>query len=142
MFKILGTLWYPCYLFYYTCVVVRKPVFAYAKTKALISCAVCEIKGADQLHSNPAADQRLCFHYIKSTLPLYFPNPKFQAPSHLLWLTAWFMSGLFGNTEDRFSCCKAYIPVILTANLAMTFAPAPSPRPTTFFTLKKKLFFY
>lgn len=25
---------------------------------------------------------------------------------------------------------------ILTANLAMIFAPAPSPKPTTFFTLK------
>ena len=39
------------------------------------------------------------------------------------------------------SLYTAYIRVILTANLAMTFAPAPSPRPTTFFTLKKEMVF-
>jgi len=27
-------------------------------------------------------------------------------------------------------------PLLLTANLAIILAPAPSPRPTTFFTLK------
>ena len=30
----------------------------------------CENKGADQLPGNRAADQRLCFHYIDSTIPL------------------------------------------------------------------------
>ena len=29
-----------------------------------------ENKGADQLHSKCEADQRLCFHYMKSTIPL------------------------------------------------------------------------
>ena len=29
---------------------------------------ICENKGADQLHSNCAADQSLCFHYIDSTI--------------------------------------------------------------------------
>ena len=32
------------------------------------------------------ADQRLCFRYTESTIPLHFLNPKFQGPSHLLWL--------------------------------------------------------
>ena len=50
--------------------VVRKPAFAYAKTKTQISFAVtCE------------ADQRLCFRYTDGTIPL---NPKFQASSHIL----------------------------------------------------------
>ena len=31
---------------------------------------ICEIKSADQLGSNHAADQRLCFRYIDSTFPL------------------------------------------------------------------------
>ena len=31
---------------------------------------ICENKGADQLRSNCAADQRLCFRYTDSTLPL------------------------------------------------------------------------
>ena len=38
---------------------MRKPAFS-----------ICKNKGADQLHSNCAADQRLCFHYIESTIPL------------------------------------------------------------------------
>ena len=32
-----------------------------------------------------SADQRLCFRYMNSTIPL-FPKPKIQASSHLLWL--------------------------------------------------------
>ena len=39
--------------------VVRKPVFY-----------IRENKDADQLHGNREADQRLCFHYIDSTIPL------------------------------------------------------------------------
>ena len=38
---------------------MRKPAFC-----------ICENKGADQLHSNCAADQRLCFRYIASTITL------------------------------------------------------------------------
>ena len=38
---------------------MRKPAFC-----------ICENKDADQLHGNREADQRLCFHYIDSTIPL------------------------------------------------------------------------
>ena len=38
---------------------LRKPAFC-----------ICEIKGADKLHGNRAADQRLCFRYIASTISL------------------------------------------------------------------------
>ena len=31
---------------------------------------ICENKDADQLRSDCAADQRLCFHYMDSTVPL------------------------------------------------------------------------
>ena len=31
---------------------------------------ICENKGADQLHGNREADQRLCFRYTDSTIPL------------------------------------------------------------------------
>ena len=44
---------------------------------------MCENKGADQLHSNCEADQRLCFRYMDSKIP-NFLHPKFQASSHLL----------------------------------------------------------
>ena len=46
---------------------------------------ICENKDADQLRSNCAADQRLCF-LIRIVHALYYLNPKFQASSHLLWL--------------------------------------------------------
>ena len=38
---------------------MRKPTFC-----------ICENKDADQLHGNRKADQRLCFRYIDSTIPL------------------------------------------------------------------------
>ena len=44
---------------YYGSRIVRKPDFC-----------LCENKGADQLRSNCAADQRLCFHHSDSTIPL------------------------------------------------------------------------
>ena len=39
--------------------VVRKPDFC-----------ICKNKDADQLRGNCEADQRLCFHYTESTIPL------------------------------------------------------------------------
>ena len=51
---------------------MRKPAFC-----------ICENKDADQLRGNCEADQRLCFRYTDSTIPLL---SKFQAPSYLLWL--------------------------------------------------------
>ena len=46
-----------------------------------------ENKDADQLRGNREADQRLCFRYTDSTIPLLIKsNTKFQASSHLLCL--------------------------------------------------------
>ena len=56
---------------------------------------ILENKGADQLSSYRAADQRLCFHYVDSTCPL-----NFQASSHFLLL---YSQVCVGNQEDRFS---------------------------------------
>ena len=39
---------------------------------------ICENKDADQLRSNRKADQRLCFHYIDSIIPLL---PKYEISS-------------------------------------------------------------
>ena len=47
---------------------------------------ICENKDADQIHGNREADQRLCFRYIASTIPLLPLNTKLQASNHLLWL--------------------------------------------------------
>ena len=47
--------------------VVRKPAFC-----------ICENKDADQLRGNREADQRLCFHYTDSTIPLL---PKYDIAS-------------------------------------------------------------
>ena len=47
--------------------IMRKPAFC-----------ICENKDADQLRGNREADQRLCFHYIDSTIP---PLPKSEISS-------------------------------------------------------------
>ena len=59
---------------YQLSLVMRKPAFC-----------ICVNKDADQLRSNCAADQRLCFRYTDST-SLYYLNPKFQGSSHLMRL--------------------------------------------------------
>ena len=58
----------------YMSLVMRKPDFC-----------KCEIKGADQLRSNCETDQRLCFCYSDSTIPLLL-TAKFQASSYSLLL--------------------------------------------------------
>ena len=47
--------------------VMRKPMFC-----------ICENKDADQLRGNREADQRLCFSYLDSTMPLL---PKYKISS-------------------------------------------------------------
>ena len=47
--------------------VMRKPAFC-----------ICENKDADQLRGNSEADQRLCFRYIASTIPL-LPNSEISS---------------------------------------------------------------
>ena len=74
---------------------MRKPAFH-----------ICENKDADQLRGNRKTDQRLCFRYMDSTIPLL---PKFQASSHLLRLYSLFVSDLVGNPEDRFSHNEAHL---------------------------------
>ena len=74
---------------------------------------ICENKDADQLCSNCAADQRLCFRYIDSlsisVQSLFYLNPKFRASSHVLGLYSRFVSDLVGNLEDRFSHNEAQL---------------------------------
>ena len=70
---------------------MRKPAFC-----------ICENKDADQLRGNREADQRLCFRYTDSTIPLL---PKSEISS----CTARFVSDLVGNLKDQFSHNEAQI---------------------------------
>ena len=65
---------------------MRKPAFC-----------MCKNKGADQLRSKHVAEQRICFGYIDSTIPLF---PKSQISS---CGCMWFVLDLVGNPEYRFS---------------------------------------
>ena len=69
--------------------IMRKPAFC-----------ICQNKGADQPHGNSTADQRLCFRYIDSTIPLLL-DQKFLAI--FCGCTALFVSDLVGNCKDRYS---------------------------------------
>ena len=82
----------------YMSLVVRKPAFC-----------IYENKDPDQLRGNREADQRLCFRYTDSTIPLL---PKSEISSLLTIFyrsTAWFVSDLVENPEDRFSHNEAHM---------------------------------
>ena len=69
---------------------MRKPAFC-----------ICKSKGADQLRGHRAADQRLGFHHINSTIPFLSKSEVSQVSSYLLWLTDQFVSDLV--PKDKFS---------------------------------------
>ena len=63
---------------------------------------ICENKDADQLRGNREADQRLCFRYTDSTIPLLPKSEIFRPLAIFCGCTARFVSDLVGNPEDRF----------------------------------------
>ena len=81
--------------------VIRKPDFR-----------ICKNKNADQLRGNREADQRLCFHYIASTIPLLSKSKIFK---HLATFdcTARFVS----DPKDRFSHNEAHLIPYLNISL-------------------------
>ena len=84
--------------------VMRKPVFC-----------ICENKDADQLRGNREADQRLCFRYTDSTIPL---QPESEI-SNLKSFSVAVQPGLcrtlsetsktgFLTTRLKYECCTEY----------------------------------
>ena len=63
---------------------------------------ICGNKGGDQLCGNRTADQRICFHYLDSKVPLLHKSEIFSLlPSSVVYI-AQFVSDLVGNPKDRF----------------------------------------
>ena len=59
---------------------------------------IYENKGADQLRGNREADQRLCFRYSDSTIPLLLISERpFKRLALFCARTGRFVSDLFGN---------------------------------------------
>ena len=78
---------------------MRKPAFC-----------ICENKDANQLRGNSEDDQRLCFRYTDSTIPLLAKFIQNFMPLDIFYrYTAWFVLDLVGNPEDRFSHNEAQI---------------------------------
>ena len=65
-----------------------------------------ENKDADQLRGITEADQRLCFRYTDSTIPLLS-----KLLANLYGRAAWFVLDLVGNPEDQFSHNEAHFVV-------------------------------
>ena len=65
---------------------------------------ICENKDVDQLRGNREADQRLCFHYMDSTI-CFLSKAEISRLTLAIFCgyTAWFVWDLVGNPEDRFS---------------------------------------
>ena len=70
---------------------------------------ICENKDTDQLLSNCAADQRLCFHYTDIVQSFYYLNSKFQASNQPLRLYSPVCVGPGRKPEGRFSYNEAHI---------------------------------
>ena len=87
-------------LSFYVSHIMRKPAFC-----------ICENKGADQLCGNRTADQRLCFCYVSSLIPL-LPKSKISSlmPSSVVVQPG--LCRTWSETpEDRFSRDAAQISV-------------------------------
>ena len=70
---------------------------------------ICENKGADQLHSNCEADQRLCFRYTDSTITLLSKSKISSLYSHLLCLYSPVCVGPVGKPYCWFSHEAAHL---------------------------------
>ena len=77
---------------------MRKPAFC-----------ICKNKDADQLRGYREADQRLCFGYTDTTIPLLSKSENFKLLAILCGCTAWFVLDLVGNPQDRFSHDEAHM---------------------------------
>ena len=78
---------------------------------------ICENKDADQLRGNREADQRLCFRYIDSTIPILPKILNFKPLAILCGCTARFVWDLVGNPEDRFSHNEAQFMIVFSVVL-------------------------
>ena len=77
---------------------MRKPAFC-----------ICENKDADQLRGDREADQRLCFRYTDTTIPLLSKSENLKSLVIFCGCTAWFVWDLVRNPEDRFSHNEAQL---------------------------------
>ena len=69
---------------------------------------ICENKDADQFRGNREADQRLCFRYTDSTIPLLSKSEMFKALAIFSDCPVRFILDLVGNPEDWFSHNEAH----------------------------------
>ena len=78
---------------------MRKPAFC-----------ICENKDSDQLRGNSEADQRLCFRYFDSTIPLL---PKYKISS--FWISSVAVQpGLCETKKTFFSHNEAQVKMYAT----------------------------
>ena len=72
---------------------------------------LCENKDADQLRGNREADQRLCFRYTDSTVPLLLKSKiqNFKPLAIFCACTARFVSDLVRNPNCWFSHAQAHL---------------------------------
>ena len=94
---------------------MRKPTFC-----------ICENKDADQLHSDCAADRRLCFRYKDRKNPSTFLNRNIKSLAIFCSCTAWYMSNQVGNQSVCFLTswlkCSLYCRLNMKALLVLCLA--------------------
>ena len=91
---------------------MRKPTFC-----------IYENRDADQLRGNREADQRLCFRYTDSTIPLLPKYKIFKPLAVFCDRVARFVSDLVGNPEDQLSHNEAEMLDIETIDHTLCVKP-------------------
>ena len=80
---------------------------------------ICENKDADQLRGNREADQRLCFRYTDSTIPLLCKSEILKPLAIFCDCPVRFVSDLVGTPEYRFSHNEAQIEPCIRAQILL-----------------------
>ena len=87
---------------------------------------ICENKDADQLRGSREADQRLCFRYTDTSIPLLSKPENSKLLAIFCGCTVRFVWDLVGNPEDRFSHNEAHYVLIVRSSLRFPEWPALS----------------
>ena len=82
---------------------------------------ICENKGADQLRGNREADQRLCFRYPDSTIPLLPKSEIFKFLACFCNCTSRLVSDLVGNPNCWFCHAQAQISLVLVRKCELEY---------------------
>ena len=91
-----------------------------------LTFCICKTKDADQLRGNHEADQRLCFRYTDSAMPLLSKSEIFKSLAIFCRCVARFVSYQVGNQNFGFLMTRLFVqPAQIQTDLLSNKIPGP-----------------